>query len=153
MANFNMDNYDKTQSEPSEKIERGDLHGKASVLHDRITFAQNVIAADDEILLPELPAYARVLEVIVESGDLGTTGVFSVGHKASDDASIVEDADAFIATVTCTAAVIAKMSDAAGNAGMMKRFAKPVQPFLKCTTATDAADGVELKISIIYMAD
>lgn len=153
MASFNMDNYANSIASPAVKSQRGDLHGKLSVQFDEITLAQNVIAIGDKIYLSELPAYARVIDVIIESEDLGTTGVFDCGHAASADGSIVDDPNAFFSGLDCTAAVIGKMSGAAGLAGMMKRFAEPVQPYLVATTATDAADTKSMKITILYVAD
>ena len=82
------------------KIWGGEINGRVKVLHEKITLTGD-LAVNDTILGPKLPANAMVVDAYVRiPATLGATGIVSLGHGASVDASgaaITLDADAFVA--------------------------------------------------------
>lgn len=146
----NAINYQLTQNVPSQKIPMGELNGKIRVMYDSYVFPADVFALNAEIDLGKLPAGARVIEALVKSVSLGTTGIFSLGHRANSE--LAEDADAFIAAADAGGQA-AKALMPAGAAGLLIKFASETQVYLKCTEATDSALNDKIEVLIQYVVD
>lgn len=150
MAIVNAVNYQLTQNVPSEKLPKGALNGRIKTLYDYYTFPAAAFAANDEINLFSLPKGARVVEAMVIGPSLGTTGIFSLGHRANDDDD--EDPDAFIAAADMGGQA-AKALSPAGSAGLLKKFESETQIYAKCTEVTTAAAGLDIEFLISYVVD
>lgn len=148
---MNADNYAKSITSPVQKIDKGELNGKTKNMYDSITLDAE-LALNDEILLPNLPEGARVIEAIIKSPSLGATGILSLGHKAG--VTEVEDDNAFIPAADAGGqAVVEKMSGTLGNVGHFKKFGETVQLFAKCTEASAAGTGAKIEFLIQYVVD
>ena len=155
MANLYGDNYNNSQVVvPKVKVDAKDYGGRERVSFDEHTFVANVVAIGDVLNLGAIPKGARVLDVEVYSGDLGTTGVFDLGYSAGDEGLETADPNAFIIGVAGTAVALQKMStEAAINPGLGKVFLDKCFLTATFTTATDAALGVNLKAIVKYAID
>lgn len=150
MAELYSVNYTKVNiSNPSEKIAPGDSNGKLKCLFDEFDLSA-ALGAGDEILLQALPKGCRVHEVVLEAEALGGSCSLSLGWK--DNGSDAEDDDGFIPATSAASAVIVKMSDAAGNAGMMKIMGGESTPFIKAVAASGATSG-KIKVGIYFTND
>lgn len=133
-------------NKPSEKIEAVYNRGKVRFLYDEITFSGEV-ALNDVIKMFEIPENALVKNVRVISPDLGTTGAFKIGWAASEDAAEAADDDGFFTAASLDFVGGAEDQEIANSvAGFLKKFASKVRVQLECTQATDAADGLTLKL-------
>lgn len=136
-------------SNPSIKVAPGDSNGKMKCLFDEFDLAE-VLALNDEILIQSLPKGVRIHEVVLEAEALGGSCSLSMGIK--DNGSDIEDDDAFIPATSASSAVIKKMSDDAGNAGMMKVLGGETIPFIKAVAASGASAG-KIKVGIYFTND
>lgn len=150
MAELYSVNYTKINvTLPSEKVNSGDANGKMKCLFDEFNLS-GALGLNDEILIQGLPKGCRVHEVVLESEALGGSCQLSMGFKGNGvDA---EDDDAFIPATSAASAVIAKMSDAAGNAGMLKILGGETIPFIKAVAASGATSG-KIKVGIYFTND
>lgn len=127
---------------PVVKLDVTDQHGRLRVSYDEYTPA-GAITLNDTIVMGLLPPGARVHEVMIDSTDLGTAGVLSVGWKANGVDAV--NAAGFIASVDVNAAAINKsMSDTQGVAGQFKKFTVATQVIVTATTATTATGTIKL---------
>lgn len=150
MAELYSVNYTKVNiSNPSEKIAPGDSNGKMKCLFDEFDLS-GALGLNDEILLQSLPKGCRVHEVVIEAEALGGSCSLSVGWK--DNGSDAEDDDGFVPSTSFASAAIAKMSDAAGNAGMLKILGGETTPFIKAQAASGASAG-KIKVGIYFTND
>lgn len=150
MAELYSVNYTKINiSNPSEKVGPGDSNGKMKCLFDEFDLSA-ALGLNDEILLQPLPKGCRVHEVVLESEALGGSCSLSLGFKGNG-VDIADD-DAFIPATSAASAVIVKMSDAAGNAGMMKVLGGETTPFIKAVAASGATSG-KIKVGIYFTND
>ena len=144
-------NYTKSEvNVPSEKLPIGDLGGRVRMSLDSHTFAANVFATTDELFMNRIPKGAKIIDVIVECEDLGTTGILNIGHDGGDNGNETADADAFFAAQDVKAAAIrAKLSSQV--AGSFKDFGDDC--FLKIvpTENTDAASGKKISVCVLYV--
>ena len=142
----------RTNIEAGKKIWGGEINGRVKTLHGVITLAGD-LALNDEIVGPKLPANSMVLDAYVRiPATLGATGIVSLGHKASLDASgaaIAADADAFVAAADGGGA--ASLTRAATEAGICKRFYAETDTFLKCTEVTAAGTGKVIEYVITFV--
>lgn len=155
MATLEGVNYNKINTEPTQKVPHGELVGAVKTMYDKHVFVGNVNAIADVIKLGDLlPKGARVLSATVKCPSLGTTGILSFGYAASSDAVEAADADGFIVAANIDAggqAVLGKES--AASAAVGKQFAAAVQPQLVFTEASDAAAGKTIEAWINYVMD
>lgn len=124
------------------QVKASELGGEIKMAYDKYTFSANVFALNDLIELAlYVPQGAMIVGAFVKSPDLGATGAFSLGTAADPDALVVAD---------CTSAVLAK--ETAASADMLKivSAASKEQYILKCTQATDAANGLTIEAGIFY---
>jgi len=146
------DNYTKQYlTRPSEKVEKGELAGRKRIIFEVETmdFAWQV---GDILYGPYLPANSLVTNAKIKiDKSLGATGIFSMGHLASDtDAA---DADAFV-TAADGGGQAALEKAGAANVGIFYRFAERVQLSVTCTEVMDGAvlDG-KLYMEVEYVND
>jgi hypothetical protein len=149
MADLNAKNYQLIQNNPSEALPKGELNGKIKTMYDEITLSAE-LSVNDEILLYNLPAGARVVEALISGPSLGTTGIISLGHKANNEDA--EDDDAFIASADMGGQAV-KENIPAGAAGLLKKFASETQIFAKCSEASDAGSGQKIQFLISFVVD
>lgn len=148
MANLNGINYAKTIAVPATKINQGELNGRVKVLKEKYTLSA-AVAADDVILCPKLPAGALVLDAYCRIGDMGGTGIFSVGYLANGVDSA--DADGFINQIDAgDAAAFTRVTGNAAETGILKRFSVETQVAITCEEITVATSGdIELVIFFV----
>lgn len=149
MATLNGNNYALEVAKPQKKIENGAVYGSLHNLRESYTLVGDVLALNDEILGPILPAGAIVLDAKLKiSATLGTGGILELGHKASDN--IAEDSDAFITGADAGGqAVLAR--PAAANVGIYKKFDEAVRTFAKVTEASSVSEDVTINWDITYV--
>lgn len=152
MAEFNGNNYGKIYSNvPSEAIGIGEFSGKVKMLFDSFTCEQNVYAINDIVKMgAKLPKGARVLEAVLVSPSLGTTGIMQLGF--ANNGVDVADPDAFIASADAGGADVKALMPA-GAAGLGKKFEAETEIQIKFTEASDAANGLEIKAWLLYVLD
>lgn len=142
MAEYNADNYASFNAQPQEQIPVGDVSGKKRVLFDQITLTVELAVNDLINVGAPLPANARVVNCIVLSEALGTTGSLKLGHAADDDY--------FLAATSFAAAAKASM---ASEAGLLVKSSAKIQPQLKCTAVSTAGVGKKIKVLIEYVLE
>jgi hypothetical protein len=125
----------RDNSAPPSKIPTGEVSGRLRLAYDSYSLSA-ALGASDLIKLQMIPAGARVVEVVVATDDLGTTGTGKLGWAASSDA-----ADVF--TMSATQANVP---------GQFKQFSSPVQVQLQMTAATTATTG-SIKVAVWYVVD
>lgn len=134
--------------------DKGEYNGHVKVFYDELVHNAAVISASDTIKLNgKLPKGARVLDAVVKSPSLGTTGIFDLGHaagKTPSGATITADPNAFVESADAGGqAVLAR-----GNgAGIGKLFEGDLDIMLTFTEATTAASGVLIQAWIYYIVD
>lgn len=133
--------------------DKGEYNGHVKMFFDEINFPAAVFAISDTVKINgRLPAGARVVDAWVKSASLGTTGIFTLGHGASDDGSIVADPDAFLTAIDAGGQVVLTRPTAAA-VGLGKKFDKEVDVLLTATEATDAAADDLLQVAVFYIVD
>jgi len=153
MAELYGTNYNLAYvSVPAKQVGVGEQAGRKRILFDSHTFAADVNSIGDIVKIGKLPKGARVLEAVVSSAFLGTTGIFSLGWAASSDGLEVADADGFIAGADAGGQAV-KALMAAGAAGLGKKFYAEVDIQLELTKATDGALGDSVSVWIEYILD
>ena len=150
MANLNGDNY-KAQfvDKPSSKFPKGENAGRKRLLLEHYTTV-GVIAANDVILGPKIPASSIVVDAKVKiTSALGATSTFTLGYLANGVDSA--DDDAFVDGINANAGATLDRADAS-SAGIYKRFSEETQVALKCTGVT-ANSGVLIEFEVEYVND
>jgi len=154
MANFNGVNYAKTIAVPAQKANPGEINGRVKWLHESYTCVANVYAIGDIILGPKLPAGAKVIDALVRSPSLGTTGIIDLGFAASTDldgTAITADPNGLVSGADAGGqAVHKKMST---EAGFMQDFGAEAQVQAIFTEASDAADTLVIQFAVAYVID
>lgn len=158
MTVFKGANATNRDAEPSVKSGVGDSAGVRRSAFDSYTFSA-IIDTTDTLELCLIPKGARVLNVTMVCDDLGTTGDFNIGWKASAEldssGSAVEaaDADGFgVAVDVNAAASVYEMKDQTGLAGMHKKFDAEVQLQITPSEITTATSG-DLSIEVEYVIE
>lgn len=137
---------------PAKQVGVGEQAGRKRILFDSHTFAAAVNAIGDIVKIGKLPKGARVLEAVVYSDSLGTTGILDFGWAASASGAIVADPNGFISGADAGGqAVLSKMI--ASSAGLGKKFDEEVEIQLVFTEASDGAAGDSLKAWVEYVLD
>jgi hypothetical protein len=142
------------RNEPSEKIDPGEQFGRVRVAFDSIDLSsQAAITTSDTVSLMKIPAGARVLEVVLASADVGTTGDANLGWAASADAVEAADADGFLVAVDINAAAdVHKMTDQANVPGQFKKFASEVTETMTPSENFTATSGL-LEVAVYYIKE
>lgn len=137
-------NYALETASPKAKIENGEVFGSVHYLREQYNLADAgvVLAVNDTITGPVLPAGARVIDAAVKvNASLGTGGILDFGHLASAEGNEAADQDAFVQQADAGgAAVLAKM--AIGSLALDKKFVEPVRTQLKVTEASTNITGI-----------
>lgn len=154
MANFNGSNYAKTIAVPSQKANPGELNGRVKWLYETYTCVADVYAIGDQILGPKLPAGAKVVDALIHSDSLGTTGILDLGWVASEDIdgnTVAADPNGLISGADAGGqAVHKKMST---EAGFMQDFGIETQIVAIFTEASDGADTDTIQFAVAYVID
>lgn len=153
MPNYNGENL--TLTDAGKKLNGGEVNGRVKTLTERFTFTAEM-AVGEKIYGPSLPADVRVLDAYVKAPSLGATGIFTLGHVATEDREgnvIAEDPNAFVDAADFGGA--AAMKRASIEAGIGTRLGKnqEVQTFLECSELTAAAVGQTIEYVIFFTLD
>lgn len=125
------------------QVKASELGGEIKMAYDKFTFSANVFALNDLIELAlYIPQGAMVVGAFIKSPSLGTTGAFQLGTAADPDALVIADCSG--------AAVLAKETAASADLFKIVSSADKQQYILKCTEATDAANGLTIEAGIFY---
>lgn len=145
MAAFNGTNYASSIAIPLEQLPVGEVSGKVRMCYDKFVCAQDIYAIGDTINMGQsLPIGARIVDAVVSCPSLGTTGIFNLGIEGGD-------VDYFVALVD--AGGQADKQRMASEAGLLIKGTAAIQPCIKFTEATDAADEVEIEMAIFYVLE
>lgn len=157
MATLYSSNYTKANITANGVVGRGEQGGRIKVMYDEYTLPGVVLALNDEIVLGNLPPYARVVEAEISCASLGTTGKLSLGHRASvtpADATINEDADAFIDEANAGGAAVTEMMTANANlAGNKLQFGNQETTVFATCTEVSTNTAVTIKFGVWYIVD
>lgn len=161
MASFYGVNATKVLvNNPSQKAGVGEVAGVQKTIYDKYTFSAVLATTDVLYMGATIPKGARVLDVIIKSADLGTTGDINVGWLASEELSAgvaveAADPDGFFAALDVNAAADGYSligSTFGNNAGLMKKFNAAVQVVIVPSEITTATSG-DIEIAITYVVD
>lgn len=161
MANFYGVNATKLLNQlPTDKVGLGEANGRVRLLYDKFTFTAALTTSDVLYVGSLLPKGARVLDCVIKSADLGTTGDINVGWQASAETSAgsaveAADADGFFAALDVNAAAdgYSMIGSSFGNsAGLLKKFNAAVQVVIVPSENTTATSG-DIEIAITYVID
>lgn len=161
MANFYGVNATKLLVDvPQAKAAPGEVSGGLKVIYDKKTFTAALTTSDALYMGALIPKGARVLNVVVKSADLGTTGDLNIGWAASEEkvagtAVELADADGFFAALDVNAVAdgYSLVGSTFGNsAGLLKKFAAAVQVVIVPSENTTATSG-DIEIAITYVVD
>lgn len=125
------------------QVKASELGGEVKMAYDKYTFTADVFAQNDLIELALwIPQGAMIVGAFVKAPSLGTTGIFHLGTAADPDALVIADAGG--------AAVLAKETAASADFLKIITSSAKQQYILKCTEATDAANGLVIEAGIFY---
>jgi hypothetical protein len=157
MASLNGDNYQKTQNNPSEKLEIGEYAGRVRTIRESYSLAGDE-AVNDEILGPSLPKGARVVDASCKvDKSTGATGIFTLGNKAStsEDGSVYsEDSASIIASADSGGQAVLAKPDASCSA-MDKKFGQSETQIFATVTEILPGTVSDAKLSFLvhYVVD
>jgi len=157
MASLNGDNYQKTQNNPSEKLEIGEYAGRVRTIRESYSLAGDELI-NDEILGPSLPKGARVVDASCKvDKSTGAAGIFTLGTKASiyEDGSVYsEDSASLISAASSAGQAVWAKPDAA-NAAMDKKFGQGETQIFATVAATLPGTVSDAKLSFLvhYVVD
>lgn len=151
MANyFGLNATKRDNSFPSQKIAAAEEKGRIRLCYDEITTTA-LLLNGDTISFGKLPKNARVVDAILTSDDLGTTGSMSLGWLGNgvDAAS----AAGFLAAQDVhTAAIQASMlKTTPAVAGQWKKFGAETQ--VVATLTADCTANGTVRAAIFYVLD
>lgn len=146
---YGVNHTNKYISNPIVKVQAKEDGGKVRVAYDSYVFPAAAFAQGDVIELMKLPKGAKVVDAIVKSPSLGSTGIFTLGYKANGidvaaPAALVTAADAG------GQAVAARM---ALEAGAFKEFAAETTVILTSTEVTTAAADKIIEVAVFYVLE
>lgn len=135
-------NYKKAYNDsPSELLPWGEK--ASSIMHAYAEYALEdvVLAQDDVIHMLKLPKGARILNVVLYSDDLGSTGSLSVGSS--------DDLDRYIPSSDCTSAKIVNMTDAVAD-GQFEKLSAETIVAVKAVAASTATTGT-IRVGVSFV--
>lgn len=154
MATYYGVNYTKAfVNVPSDKVDVSAWGGRLRLNYDTYAPA-GAIALNEKIYLGKLPKGAKIAEVVLAVTDLGSAGVFDVGYEynAVGDSALVDDPDAFLASVDVNAAAdTVSMSVQNNLVGFGYETLGEADIIITATTATTAAGTI--KLAVYYTLD
>jgi len=146
---YGVNNTKKYITVPMDKVQAKDDGGKVRVAYDSYVFPAAAFASGDVINLMKLPKGAKVVDAVVKSPSLGTTGIFNLGYLANG--VDVADTDAFVLQADAGGqAVFKKM---ATEAGSFKEFSVETTVALTSTEITSAATGLTIEVAVFYVLE
>ena len=151
MAIFNSVNKVKQDvNVPPTIVPQGEINARMKVQYDEFTHSAAPSTNDEVDFLP-LPAGARIHEVVLVHGSLGSNGLVALGWRA--EGTETADDDGFIvAGATKNAALNKTMTDVVGQAAQFKKFAGVITPVMKFAEGPTAASAT-YKVAIYYTID
>lgn len=156
MANFyGLNATNVLQTNPPAQCGIGEVNGRVRMLYDKYTFTAAITTSDALYMGAKIPKGARILNCIIKSADLGTTGDINVGWAASSDGVEAADADGFFAALDVNAAATSAdliNSSFRNIVGLMKKFTAEVQVVIVPSENTTATSG-SIEIAIMYVID
>ena len=145
-------------AEPQVKNDVSLQHGRLRYLSGTYTIPAADIAGTSAIMkLFKIPKGARVIEALLSSDDLGTTGDLNVGWAVSEETDendvVLEaaDEDGFFVATDVNAAAIARTAMASTVAGYRKKFAATVDLQVQPSEITTGAG--DIFVEIYYVLD
>lgn len=153
MANHYGTNHTAAfQTEPVSNVDAKSFGGRIRALYDEFTVTA-ALALNDKIYMGRLPKGAKIIEVVLASTDLGSTGDVDVGYEYVDSASGTSDPDAFLDGVDVNAAAVTHVMSAKANmAGFGVEMAGEAYALITMSEASDATSGT-IKLCIYYTID
>jgi hypothetical protein len=150
MATYSGVNYALSSASPPSRQDQGDVKGRVKHAYDSYV-AAGALALNNVINVMKLPAGARVLEAILVSDDLGTTGTLDLGW--TDNGVDGASANGLLSAVDVhTAAIQARAGGITpAVAGIFKKFSAETQLQVKVSAATTAAGTI--KVGVLYVLD
>jgi hypothetical protein len=149
MATFYGVNATKRDnSVPSKKIDAQDAGGRLRVAYDEITLA-GAVTTSDVIKMMKLPSGARILDAILSSADLGTTGALNVGWEANGVDSAVA-AGLFSAVDVNTAAISVRQSSTYST-NQFKKLGAETQ--ISIVPSANTTAGGKISLAVFYALD
>lgn len=161
MSNFYGVNATKLLvNNPPQKCGIGEANGVLKMLYDEYDFSAIIDTTDALYMGSLIPKGARILDVVVKSADLGSTGDINVGWLASAELSAgvaveAADPDGFFAALDVNAAANGYglvESSFGNNAGLLKKFAAAVQMVIVPSEITTATSG-KIQVAVTYVID
>lgn len=156
MATKNMDNYKASfVDKPSEKYPKGEVAGRLRLLRDQFTLEGDENSGD-ELLAGFIPANSIIVDGwMAVDKSLGATGIFTLGHLATEDqdgGAIAKDADAIVGSVDGGGQAAFTRAD--NGAILGKRLGAETQVYAACTEDLDGAvtDAI-LDFCVFYVND
>lgn len=140
-------------AEPAVKNDVSLQHGRLRYLSGTFTIPSgDIIGTSAIIKLFRLPKGARVIEALMSSDDLGTTGDLNVGWAAGaeldENDAVIEaaDEDGFFVALDVNAAAVSRTAYASTVAGFRKKFAAAVDVQVQPSeiTTTDGTFFLEM---------
>jgi hypothetical protein len=143
MATLNADNYAKTIAVPQEQLPIGDHSGKVRMAYDEITLSAELAVNDLINVCGKIPEGARIVDAMIVSPSLGTTGQLQLGYSS--------DADYLIALHDAGGA--AAKTKMASEDGLLVKNEDAIQLQLKCIEASDAGATKKIKVAVFYVLE
>lgn len=152
MAIFKMDNYTEFNVNDG-KVGPGMQNAGESIVFDEYTLLAE-LAVNDELLLPEIPEGAVLLNAKVKiPATLGASGILDMGLKAHvdrDGNAVAEDQDSLIQQADGGGQAVLDESGIGAVGIGTKIGLGGAQPFLKCTEVSTAGTGIKIQAWVEY---
>lgn len=138
----------RDNSVPAQKIPAQDVCGRLRVAYDEIVLA-GAVTTSDVIKMMKLPNGARIIDAILSSTDLGSTGTLNVGWEANGVDSA--QASGIFSAVDVNTAATSVRSSSTQSSNQSKKFGAETQISIVPAANTTAAGTV--KLAVFYTLD
>lgn len=142
---YGVNHTKKYIDNPAEKVIAKQELGKSRWVYDSVVLAAE-LAVNDIVKLMKLPKGAKILNAIVKSPSLGTTGILDLGIEANGVEAA--DQDFFVASADAGGQAVQKSAHASLAAGTFAELSAETQVVLKCTEASDAGTGKTIEVAV-----
>lgn len=151
MANFYSSQYQSAYVDvPSQKLAPGEQVGRVRSLICEHTFAAE-LTTSDALYLGKLPKGAKIVDAVLKTADLGTTGVVDIGWDGGVNSLETADPNGIFAAVDVkTAAAVNRM---AFVPGLHHEMLDDVNILMVPSENTNAATGLSISLIISYVLD
>lgn len=134
------------------KINAKEYYGKIRVICEEFELSA-ALSVGDEILGPELPQGAKIVDAVVKSDDMGATGIFDLGIQENIEGVITKNVNGLVGIADAGGQSVLKRADKDSNligAEVAEGLNKETLPLITVTEATANAAGM-IKI-FIYLS-